>query len=216
MNENAEEWSVRTWKQRHEKGYFPNSKEHRGWKVYEHVPEWLASRIHREDTVLDLGCGYAQWLIPLVKICKPAKACGVDIHPTPLTKGRSLLMGYGIGDVELLLGDGLAIPYPDRFFDKVYSISVFQHLPRSIVSRYMSETDRVLKSGGLAMHHFRNADNVGPFPTPAQDIVADHSGDFSVGWTEAQIRQEAEKVGWECEIVPDSNGLCLVMIGKKP
>jgi ubiquinone/menaquinone biosynthesis C-methylase UbiE len=214
--ETAEDWSVRTWKERHVHGYFPRSKEHRGWRVYEHVPEWLSERIYREDVVLDLGCGYAQWLIPLVRLCKPAKAYGVDIHTIPLEKGRSLLMGYGIGDVELKLGDGLTIPYPDLFFDKIYSISVFQHLPRSLVSGYVRETDRALKSGGVAMHHFRNADNVGPFPTPAEDITANHHGDFSCGWTESQIRQEADKVGWKCEIVPDNAGLCLVMIGTKP
>jgi hypothetical protein len=41
--------------------------------------------------------------------------------------------------------------------------------------------------------HFRFADGIGPY---SDDIVADHRGDWSVGWTEQQALDAAESVGW--------------------
>ena len=43
------------------------------------------------------------------------------------------------------------LPYPDRFFDFVYSISIFTHLPESMQFAWLGEINRVLKVGGEAV-----------------------------------------------------------------
>lgn len=216
-DETATEWSLRTWKERHNNGYFPNSKEHAGWSVYPNPPEWLTPYLSREQRALEIGCGYAQWLIPVSRLVH--HATGVDIHPEPVKKGIELLSDYDIENVHLIVSNGTSLPFRssppfnDSKFDLVYSVSVFQHLPRSIVAGYLRESVRVcLKGGGTIVHHFRNADNVGPYPPLATDIDVDHKGDFSVGWTADEVRTAAARAGMERVEVLDL-GLFLVMVG---
>lgn len=212
MSETPTQWSVRTWKQRHDAGYFPNSEEHRGWKVCPRVPEWLAERVRGSDRVLEVGCGYAEWMIPLSPLV--LSVTGVDIHASPVRKGRELAAERGIDNISLLVSNGTALPFPDSQFSVVYSISVFQHLPRTIVEGYLRETARVLVGGGTALHHFRNADNVGPYPPLATDIGVDHRGDFSVGWTADEVWAGFEGAGLaEVEVL--DLGLFLVGTGRK-
>ncbi len=78
------------------------------------------------------------------------------------------------------LGDGLTIPQPAASYSLVYSISVFQHMPRAIVYGYLREAARVMRPGGRALFHFRHADGDGPY---SEDITDNHTGDFSVGWS---------------------------------
>jgi ubiquinone/menaquinone biosynthesis C-methylase UbiE len=188
MNE-AVKWSLESWKQRHEAGYFPNSVQHRDWLIYDAPPEWLVKLgcPVPSDDVLEVGCGYGEWMIPLSPMVK--SVCGFDIHPSVIDMAGRKFAKHGASNCSAVVNDGLTIPYEDGRFDLVYSISVFQHLPRAIVHGYIAEIARVLKPNGRALMHFRNADNVGPYPPLADDIAANHTGDFSVGWTADQVRE---------------------------
>lgn len=212
--ETATDWSLRTWKDRHSRGYFPNSEQHRNWKVYEEIPDWLAEhgKFTKDDTVLEIGCGYGEWMIPLSPLVK--RVTGIDIHPEPLTKGEQLCSDREIENVFFDLSDGTSLPFTDGQFSRVYSISVLQHLPRSIVCGYLRESVRVVTSDGLILHHFRNADNVGPYPPLATDIDVNHTGDFSVGWTKQQIEDAAVAAGMKDLSVVDL-GLFLLLTGNK-
>lgn len=206
-------WSVRTWKERHDQGYFPNSKQHAGWKIYDELPEWFNRFVRptREDTALEIGAGYGQWMIPLSPQVRSVD--GFDIHPIPIQKGRQLFREHGIENANLVLGDGISIPFYGRWFSLIYSISVFQHLPRPMVRNYIHETERVLAPGGRVAHFFRNADDVGPHPKPADDITVGHTGDFSVGWTPDQVAAAAEGFPWWTSVL--NLGLHLVLLAWK-
>ena len=203
------EWSIRTWKERHDNGYFPKSDQHRDWKVYDNPPDWLMSlaKPTKEDTVLEVGCGYGEWMIPLSPYVAGVE--GFDIHPSPVRKAIEKFAELGLESLNATLGDGTRIPYSESTFSLVYSISVFQHLPRDIVRGYLVESMRVLAPKGRMFHHFRNADNIGPYPTPATDIVVNHKDDFSVGWTKGQIADLTHEL--ELDIVVHDLGLFLVM-----
>lgn len=215
MKETAEEWSIRTWKARHDVGYFPNSEQHAGWKIYDAMPEWfyLIAQPKSGDVALEVGCGYGEWMIPLAPRVRSVD--GVDIHEAPLAKARELFDQYRRLNCRVQRSDGLTLPFLDGSFSLVYSISVFQHLPRSIVQGYLEETARVLAAGGRAVHHFRNADNVGPYPPLSTDIAANHTGDFSVGWTAAEVLAAAARAGLEDAAVTDV-GLFLVLLARRP
>jgi ubiquinone/menaquinone biosynthesis C-methylase UbiE len=212
--ETAVEWSLRTWSQRHEDGYFPNSEEHRDWKVYESPPDWLIERgqFTLEDRVLEIGCGYGEWMIPLAPMAQ--SILGIDMHPAPLQKGIEICYERGIRNVAFMRNNGTTVPADDESFSRVYSISVFQHLPRSIVYGYLAESVRVVTPDGLILHHFRNADNVGPYPPLATDIAVNHTGDFSVGWTKHEIEDAGLAAGMKDLVVVDI-GLFLLLIGNK-
>lgn len=208
------EWSMRVWKERHDKGYFPNSEQHHNWIVYEEIPDWLSSVISSFSSpvhALEVGCGYGEWMIPLSSYVR--RVDGIDIHPSLIGKGGELFIEHRVKNAWIWLGDGLTLPFFDASFDLIYSISVFQHLPREIVKGYLRESARVLRPQGRVAFHFRDADDVGDYPPLATDITANHTGDFSCGWTASQILEAAEESGLTGEIV--KLPLFLVFVGGK-
>lgn len=195
LNDPAVQFSLAWWKGRHEapNGYFPTMDQHLNWKVYPAIPEWFSAfdTPTPADTVLEIGCGYGEWLVPFSRLV--GAIAGVDIHPTLVIKAHEILARERIQNAVMILGDGLTLPYADETFTLVYSISVFQHMPRAIVHGYLDESYRVLQPGGRAVFHFRAADGVGPY---AEDIVENHTGDFSVGWTLEEVTQGVEAAGF--------------------
>lgn len=188
---NIEEWSVSTWKQRHDRGYFPNSQQHRNWKVYSTLEEDFLqiAKPLETDTCLELGCGYGEWMIPLSKQVKSVHGC--DIHPEPLKKALDLFNEHKVYNCSVGLIDGTFVTGPK--YTLVYSISVFQHLPRLMVEQYLTHTKRLLTVSGRCIHHFRKMTEAGQYPRPADDIELNHTGDFSCGWTKEEVLTAFEK-----------------------
>ena len=109
-------------------------------------PEQLASylfnryRLKRGDNFLDIGCGRGEFLKGFI-------SCGVKGHAVDQsTAARRYCPEAELknSDIE---NDG--IPYPDSYFDVVYSKSVIEHF--HFPERLMKEMYRVLKPGGLAI-----------------------------------------------------------------
>lgn len=187
----ASEWSVEWWKHRHELSYFPAMETHLNWKVYDEMFPWFLdnAEMRPDDTALEIGAGYGEWMVPMSRHVK--SITGVDLHQSLVDKAAEILVD--IPHAKMLLSDGTTLPFKDNLFSFVYSISVFQHIPRSIVAGYFRETNRVLQPGGRLLFHFRWADGVGEY---SSDIVADHTGDFSVGWTAEEAMEAAKAVGF--------------------
>ena len=212
--ETATEWSLRTWKERHETGeYFPASIQHANWKIYDAMPPWFdrIAQPTKRDVALEIGAGFGEWMVPLSRLVQ--RVAGCDIHPALTAKAVEKFREHGVDNATFVTGDGTTVPFRDGEFDLVYTISVFQHLPRSMVAGYLAESYRVLKPEGRAVHYFRNADNVGPYPPLAKDIEADHTGDFSCGWTAEEVLQAGEAAGLRCHV--EDLGLHLVLLGVK-
>ena len=93
-------------------------------------------------SILEVGCGYGKLLrelrrrldVPLV---------GVDFSPTQLEQARRFL---GRDDeIELLLGRGEHLPFPDRSFDMVVTSAVILHNPPPVAERIRREVLRVAR-----------------------------------------------------------------------
>lgn len=109
-------------------------------------PQKLASYLFnryglkRGDSFLDIGCGRGEFLKGFV-------SCGVNGHAVDTSTAASKYCPEAElrnSDIE---NDG--IPYPDSYFDVVYSKSVIEHF--HFPERLMKEMYRVLKPGGLAI-----------------------------------------------------------------
>lgn len=91
--------------------------------------------------VLEFGCGAGRWA-PLI-IAKGGKYFGVDIAPTMIEHARSRVP-QGL----FFRINGKNLPFQDKSFDLVFSITVIHHNPYDQQQHIISEMTRVLKPGG--------------------------------------------------------------------
>lgn len=97
-------------------------------------------KVGKGETFLDIGCGRGEFL-------KGFLACGVNGYAVD----QSSAARKYCPNAELRIADieNEGIPYPDNFFDVVYSKSVIEHF--YYPERLIKEMYRVLKPGGLAI-----------------------------------------------------------------
>ena len=106
--------------------------------------EWLAQRLaaYRPASILEIGCGYGKLLralrrridVPLV---------GLDFSTTQLEHARWFL--EGLDDIEILLGRGERLPFPDGAFDMVVTSAVILHNPPKAAQHIRREVLRVAR-----------------------------------------------------------------------
>ncbi len=109
----------------------------------------LANRlpIKAGQHILDIGCGVggpARYMANRFG----CKVSGLDITPGFIEAGDELSKLTGMSEeVDLRVGDGVALPYQDQTFDGSYS----QHVTMSVANRtgFFAEAYRVIKPGGF-------------------------------------------------------------------
>ncbi|MBM2832888.1 MAG: Methyltransferase type 11 [Candidatus Brocadiaceae bacterium] len=124
--------------------------------------------------------------------------CGIDISEEVIKKASTYLNKIGCKNIELKVNDGQTIPYPDNNFDLVYSLIVFIHIPsKIIVEKYIKETYRVLKKGGVARIQLRYA---GFLTLKGKDFgEIDENWDLTEGcsWTRLEARRLFKSEGFK-------------------
>jgi ubiquinone/menaquinone biosynthesis C-methylase UbiE len=112
----------------------------RAWEELEFL---FSSYLKEGDRVLDLGCGNGRFY----EFFKDKKIfyTGVDGSEKLIDLARSKYP-----DADFKVADALKLPFPDGFFDKVYSIAVFHHIPsKELRKQFLKEAKRVLKKEGF-------------------------------------------------------------------
>lgn len=114
---------------------------------------YLAGRlgVNHGAKILDCGCGVAG---PARNIAKftGANVTGITINEFQVNRGNTLcqqqgLAGQGAGQVQVIQGDFMKLPFEDNSFDGVYAIEATCHAPDRV--GVYSEILRVLKPGGV-------------------------------------------------------------------
>lgn len=101
----------------------------------------LAKYAVPEEKILDSGCASGR----LFEVLGKVNYYGVDISEKLIEIAKNK---YPQGKFQI--ADVLNLPFPEIFFDKVYSISVLHNISsREFQLQYMREIKRVLKPGGL-------------------------------------------------------------------
>lgn len=108
-------------------------------------------RSFRQGRVLEIGIGLGT---DLKQFARNGSDCyGVDItdRHLELTQKNFELEGF---KVKLSKTDATRLPFPDNYFDCVYSFGVLHHIPE--IAAVLNEARRVLKPGGIiqvSMYH---------------------------------------------------------------
>jgi ubiquinone/menaquinone biosynthesis C-methylase UbiE len=102
---------------------------------------FLKENIFEGEKVLDLGCGNGRFY-PFLK--GKIDYVGVDSCRSLIKEAKEKYPKS-----EFLEADAFSLPFPDEYFDKVFSIAVFHHIPsEKLRMEFLKESKRVLKKGG--------------------------------------------------------------------
>src|ERR1022692_219600 len=103
------------------------------------------------DHLLDLGCGFGRHAFEAAR--RGASVVALDAGPEEVAQVRGTFAAMvEAGELPAdhpataVLGDALALPFPDGRFDRVIASEVLEHIPDDVAA--MSELSRVLRPGG--------------------------------------------------------------------
>lgn len=194
---------VSNWRKLHDQGYFGKHPHYRNWKIdqgliVKEIEDYVG--LYRNDDVLEIGCGYGRLMFSIAD--RVNSITGIDVHDAPLARAREILRTKS--NVQMVLTDGVSLPFNDGSFSLVYSFSSLQHMPRSIVCRYIKESRRVLRSGG------RICLQVKATPLGCKDINPNLVIEQSVGWTPEELSEASVDVDMCVEISVHPTSLLLI------
>ncbi len=117
---------------------------HRAWRKY----TMKQMDVQRGDTAIDVCCGTCDWTIDLARATgKNGKVVGLDFSQNMLDIGAEKVRRESLdGQVELINGDAMAIPYEDNTFDYATIGFALRNVPD--YRHVLSEMARVVKPGG--------------------------------------------------------------------
>ncbi len=105
--------------------------------------KFLAKKAKEGERILDLGCGNGRFF----KLLKEKK---IDYYGVDLSEKMIELAKEKFPQGKFFLFDGKKIPFLNDFFDRVFCLAVFHHIPsKKFRENFLLEIKRVLKRGGV-------------------------------------------------------------------
>lgn len=115
-----------------------------GW-AYRRVARDAVADVPSGASVLDVGTGPAHLVAAIARHRPDLTVTGVDVDPEMVELARRHLTGLG-ERATVVVGDALALPFPDDSFDVVVSTLSLHHWPDPAAGA--AELDRVRRPGG--------------------------------------------------------------------
>lgn len=103
------------------------------------VKDFFQKYISKDDIVVDLPCGYAEFINTIT--CK--KKYGIDINPDSKK--------YVAKDVEFIKASSAATTLKSNSVDKIFISNFFEHITHEEIIKTVIELKRVLKKGGQVL-----------------------------------------------------------------
>lgn len=145
-----------------------------------------ARRLRPGGKILDFGCGNAETV--RFGLTQGLDIYGTDVFYEAQVDMRSKLKEDGLLDKRVFeLVDGHNIPFPDNYFDVIFSNQVIEHLED--IDSGLDEMSRVLKDDGVMISLFPSKETIieGHCRIPLAHRF-DHDSKFGLAWIRA-LRQ---------------------------
>jgi SAM-dependent methyltransferase len=132
------------------------------------VLERYGAPLSSHRRVLDLGCGCGRVLraLSLRTDRETTELFGADIDAEAV---RWCQENYSHQASFSVVGASPPTAFPSGFFDLIYAISVFTHLPEELQFSWLAEIRRILKPGGYALLTVHGAAHVHSVPRERKD-----------------------------------------------
>jgi SAM-dependent methyltransferase len=120
---------------------------------WEKVARLMAAQygIKSGDKILDIGCGKGFLLYDFTKVVPGVEVFGIDISSYAIANSKA-----EISD-RLQVGNAISLPFPDQYFDFVYSITTLHNLHCYDLDKSLREMQRVSrKNSYLCVESYRN------------------------------------------------------------
>jgi protein-L-isoaspartate(D-aspartate) O-methyltransferase len=103
------------------------------------------------DRILDVGCGKGFQLFEFTKLVPGVEVYGIDISPYAIEHGKEEIKD------RLQVGSATDLPFPDDYFDYVFSITTLHNLHNYNLDKAMREIERVGKKNKyICVESYRN------------------------------------------------------------
>ncbi len=103
------------------------------------------------DKILDVGCGKGFLLYDFTKVVHGIEIAGIDISEYAINNAKEEVKD------RLVIGNATSLPYPDNYFDLVYSITTLHNLHCYDLDPALREMQRVGKNHiYLCVESYRN------------------------------------------------------------
>ena len=108
--------------------------------------------INDGDKILDFGCGYGYYSIPLAKISTKGIVYALDMNAKKITEFKKSLQNYNLNNIKIIQTSGeLKLPFADESLDFVLLFDVLHNHYFTAAARIkvLLEINRITKKDGL-------------------------------------------------------------------
>jgi ubiquinone/menaquinone biosynthesis C-methylase UbiE len=148
----------------------------------------------RPQHILDLGCGVGHATLPLVAAYPDAEVHALDLAAPMLRYAAARSAALGMS-VHFSQQDARQTDFPDASFDLVTSTLLLHEMPRKAILALLRECNRLLRPGGVMVHHdlLRWPDD--PFDS------------FMMGWTTRHNNEPYERASGTLDFVKENEAV---------
>lgn len=115
-------------------------------RLYDLEDDLRFAAVAAGERVLDAGCGSGYYSRGFARRCPQAEVVGLDREARYLGPARSLAAAEGLHNLRFEQGNVLQLPFPDGYFDLVWSKHLLQWVPQR--EQALAEFRRVTRPGG--------------------------------------------------------------------
>jgi 2-polyprenyl-3-methyl-5-hydroxy-6-metoxy-1,4-benzoquinol methylase len=101
---------------------------------------------HRDERVLDLGCGWGTFCFYFAPLCK--NVTGLDFSKKSIELCREFSKKYNHSNIDFVCADAQNTGLKSESYDVIISADLFEHLYPETFEKVLDECRRLLKKGG--------------------------------------------------------------------